>query len=86
MPRTITAVRSVRKRAPRGAVVRIAHDFNNILMAIVGHCDLLERGLVEPAEAARDIRAAAEAGGTLAGQLLACGTPAPRRVRAPRDR
>ena len=73
-----TDVRSVRNRTSRRAGVRIAHDFNNILMAIVGHCDLLERGLVDASEAAREIRGAAESGARLARELLtAPGRPAP---------
>lgn len=73
------AARSVRNRAPRRAGARIAHDFNNILMAIVGHCDLLERGVVDASEAVREIRSAAESGARLARELLpASGRPAPR--------
>ena len=72
-----TAARSVRNRASRRAGVRIAHDFNNILMAIVGHCDLLERGVVDTSEAVREIRSAAESGARLARELLlAPGCPA----------
>ena len=47
------------------------------LMAIVGHCDLLERGVVDASEAVREIRSAAESGARLARELLlAPGCPA----------
>jgi len=59
--------RVVRGRGPG----RIAHDLNNLLMAIVGNCDLLERGAMETGDAVRAIRAAAESAGHLAEALEA---------------
>ena len=45
---------------------RLAHDLNNLLMAIVGSWDLLERGALETGDAVRAIRAAAESAAHLA--------------------
>ena len=71
MPRAADAVRVPRKRSSRSGVVRIAHDFNNVLMAILGHCDLLERGAEGSTDAVREIRAAAEAAAGLTRELMA---------------
>jgi signal transduction histidine kinase len=52
----------------------VAHDFNNILGIITGHCELLLRDLVEPdprRERATRILSAAERGAALTRQLLA---------------
>ena len=72
-------VRSARQRSFRGDVVRIAHDFNNVLMTILGHCDLLERGAEGSRDAAREIRSAAEAAAILTRDLIATDARARRR-------
>lgn len=53
------------RRAERRRLERTAHDLNNLLMAIVGNCDLLERGVLGAADAARAIRGAAEVAAAL---------------------
>jgi hypothetical protein len=64
-------VRHARRRSSRAGVVRIAHDFNNALMAILAHCDLLERGVEGSGDAAREIRSAAESAASLTRELIA---------------
>jgi signal transduction histidine kinase len=87
MPRP-SAVRIARKRSSRNGVVRIAHDFNNVLMAILGHCDLLERGAEGSTDAVREIRAAAETAAGLTRELIAVDKYARTRAarRTPNDR
>ena len=51
--------------------MRIAHDFNNLLMAILGHCDLLERGAEGSNDAVTEIRTAAETAAGLTRELMA---------------
>jgi signal transduction histidine kinase len=67
----MTGCAPLRRAGPAhaGALGRIAHDLNNLLMTIVGHCDLLERGALEPADAVRSIRAAAESAAVLTDRL-----------------
>jgi len=79
-------VRGVRIRSSRRGVVRIAHDFNNALTAILGHCDLLERGTEGSGDAAREIRSAAEAAAVLTRELVAGSIPARRRSPARKTR
>jgi hypothetical protein len=87
MPRP-APVRIVRKRPSKTGVVRIAHDFNNVLMAILGHCDLLERGAEGSTDAVREIRAAAETAAGLTRKLIAVDKHARARAvrRSPRER
>jgi PAS domain S-box-containing protein len=58
----------------------VAHDFNNILMAIMGFADYLVES-IDPADERRvdaeEIRKAAERAAALTGQLLAFGRPQP---------
>ncbi|HYF57076.1 MAG TPA: response regulator [Salinarimonas sp.] len=51
----------------------VAHDFNNLLTVILGNVGFLERGATDPATRRRlaMMRAAAERGASLTGQLLA---------------
>ena len=71
-----------RARRPRAGsgVGRIAHDLNNLLMAIIGNCDLLERGALDAGDAVRAIRAAAASAGDLSEALAALDacSPVPR--------
>ena len=52
----------------------VAHDFNNLLAVIIGHCDLMRRGLKKGDALSHDvdrIRRASERAATLTRQLLA---------------
>ncbi len=52
----------------------VAHDFNNLLAVIIGHCDLMRRGLKKGDALSNDvdrIRRASERAATLTRQLLA---------------
>jgi len=53
---------------------RVAHDFNNVLAAVVGHLELLERRLADRPEAQARIRKAIENAfhGRAVAQLLSC--------------
>jgi hypothetical protein len=55
---------------PPDLIERLAHDLNNSLTCILGHCDLLECGALSAEEALWQIRVAAESAATLSRQLV----------------
>ena len=59
---------------PPDLIERLAHDLNNALTSILGHCDLLERGALSSSEAIWQIKAAAESAAALSRQLAAVET------------